>query len=113
MLSVTHTASIARAWADEHIVRANRRPFPLKSRSNSCVVAISVSFKGQDCHRSEYRFYLPRQPLRSTFRSTVAQLTSDNDAREHIGLPYFGDAGCDRALRLTHQVREDVGVEQV
>jgi len=98
---------------DEHIVRTNRRPFPLKSRANGCVMTVSVSFKRQDCYRSEYRFYLPCQPLRPTLRSTVAQLTRHNDAREHVGLPYCGDAGCDHALRLPHQVRENVGVEQV
>ena len=51
--------------------------------------------------------------MRQALPRSDASVAGHDDARQDVGLAHIGDPLGDGSLRLTHQVREHVGVEQV
>jgi hypothetical protein len=60
------------------------------------MVAVGAGLQGQDRDCAEDGFDLPRQPPRTTLRSSVTQLASNDDARQDVVFSNGSDAAGDR-----------------
>lgn len=108
-----HRAQGSRVRRDEHVVRPDGGALLLEGHSDSRVEAFSVRFQRSNRQRAKYRLDLLRQPTAAALGCTVAQFAGHDHARQDVGLANVRDPLCDKSLRLSDEMRQDVRVEQV
>ena len=98
---------------DKHVVPTDRRARGLESGSKFSIHSVRRHVEGVDIDSCQNGFDLGRKAIRAFLEGAKAELGSDNDAGANRFFANISDAGEDPPLRVSDQIREDVGVEQV
>src|SRR5262249_31647578 len=98
---------------DKQIVAANRSADLFEPGADLAISRVGRCSKGEHVKRAEHRLQLSREPRGSLFCSSVTQFCRDDDAGADLRLTHPADVFGYRTLRVTDEVRNDIGIEQV
>src|SRR6266849_1623668 len=98
---------------NEQIITADRSADLFEPGADQAISGIGRHLEGENVQGAKYRLELRREPWRCLLRSPVAQFRGDDDARADLCLAYLADVLGYPALRVSDEVGDNVGIEQV
>jgi hypothetical protein len=98
---------------DQEVVGADRFASGFKLGANSAIFSIGRDIQWKDLEPAQNGFDLLEQARGPLTSATVAQLGRGDDADTQIVAPDLDDLIEHRALRISNEIGDDVGIEHV